>query len=370
MTPAGLREAALQMHGETPEERWAAFVESKLIAQGEPPFAEPWWEIMRAFWRSGKGVLAVGGANRAGKTSHVNGMCAIPEMLFRERAPYADSDLVWPNCSATIELANLSLRSAAFIARAVGFDEVKGRSKELAKRLNFGTVFVSEGNRSSPGTIEFIDTWENRVEYRSQAASAMGLSGYTGLGATADELELAGWGSPQETRDSIGLMKSRLKGQLGAHVYMISRLFAEEGVLATICARGDNEGLMVARLGTRGAEYDERARRHLKAYFEGRAQQGVREARRYAQDRRLTEEADPDSYVLPGWSLLPIGDQREPGPEAAIMSCWRRACDGTDLDEGEVPLDGLLRVYGGRPTGREGERYIEQAAIDAARAMI
>ena len=39
-------------------------------------------------------------------------------------------------------------------------------------------------------------------------------------------------------------------------------------------------------------------------------------------DEGLLEEADPASYILPGWSLLPIGEGREPGPEAAIMACY------------------------------------------------
>lgn len=366
-----LLSAARDLAGETPEEQWALLVQNKLTEQGEPPFAEPWWELLRAFWRSdGKRVLAVGGANRSGKTTHINGMCAMPQMMFRERQPYADSDLVWPNASATIDLANLSLKSAAAICRAVGFSEVKGRTKDTAKRLEPMTVFASEGNKNSPGTIEFIDVSGNRVEYRSSASSAMGLSGYTGTGATGDELELAGWGSPAEARAAIGLMKSRLKGQKGTAVHLISRLFSEEGVLHKICQGGDNEGLMVARLGERGAEYDERARLHLKGYLEGRARVGDTASRRYSQDARLVEKADPNSFILPGWSLLPIGDDRQPGPEAAIMSCWSLACDGVDCEPGEIPIDGLFRVYGGRPTGLEGEKFFDAEASARARVMI
>lgn len=367
MSLESLAKVAADLPGETPEERWALLVQNKLIEAGEPPFVEPWWEILRTFWRSGKRVLAVAGANRAGKTTHINGMCAMPQMMFRHREPFADSDLVWPNASATIDLANLSLRSAAAICRAVGFTEVKGRSKDLAKRLEPMTIFASEGNKNSPGTIEFLDVCNNRVEFRSSASTAMGLSGFTGTGGTADEVELKGWGTPQEAREAIGLMKSRLRGQRGTHIHLISRLFAEDGVLAKICKGGDNEGLMVARLGKRGAEYDERARRHLKRYLEGRAQQGDRAARRYSQDKRLIEAADPNSHILPGWSLLPIGEDREPGPEAAILSCWALAVDGTDLDEGEIPIDGLLRVYGGRPTGHEGQGWIDRPLLKEAR---
>lgn len=358
-----LAKHAATLPGETDEERWAALIEQKLVAAGEYPFSPWWWGELRRFWRTGKTTFAAGKANRAGGTTHILGMATIPEMLFRERRPFADSPLVWPNASATVDLANISIHGFASICRVLGFEEVKGRSKDLPQRLAPMTLFVSEGNRNAPGTCEVIDISGNRVEFRSQPATPSGLSGFTGTGFTADEIEL--WGDPVEARRVLGLGKSRLARQQGTHAYYISRLFASDGVLTTICDKGDNEGLMVARLGEAGARADEIARRYLKKHLQSLAAIGGC-PRRYAEDVRLIEAADPASPIIPGWSALMIGDNDEPGPEAAIMALWRLACDGTDLEPGEDPLDGLLRVYGGRPTGSEGELFFGTEDVDAA----
>ncbi len=359
MTPEGLRAVAEGMPGDTPEERWAAFVESKLPA-GEPAFSPFWWRTLRAFWQSGKTALIVLKANRAGGTTHVARMCAAPEMLFRERRAIAESEFVWANASATVPLANGSLRMVASAMRAIGLREVKKRSKDEVKRVAPSEFFISEGSVQTAGTIEFLDVHSNRVEYRSQPASRAGLSGFTGIGFTPDEVEL--WrGEAERPEEVLELGMSRLKGQCGAHTYAISRAFAEDGALYKIVSRGDTEELMIARLGEQGARDDEAGRLALRDHLRARGVAGDREALRYSQDRRLTEEADPTSPIVPAW--VGIGP-----PEATILECWRLAATGFGLDEGEVPLDGLLRVYGGRPTGREGERYIEQAAIDAARS--
>lgn len=124
--------------------------------------------------------------------------------------------------------------------------------------------------------------------------------------------------------------------------------------------RGDTESLMIARLGEQGARDDEIGRLALREHLRRIGAAGDREALRYSQDSRLIEEADPASPLIPAW--CGIGP-----PEASILDCWRLASTGVGLDDGEVPLDGMLRVYGGRPTGREGEKYFSKAAIDAAR---
>lgn len=361
MTPEGLRAAAANMPGETPEERWAAFVESKLPA-GEPGFTPWWWNTGRTFWRSDKTALVVLKANRAGGTSHTARMCAGPEMIFRERSTVADSELVWANASATVKLANDSLAMVAFTLRTAGYSEVKTRSKDEVKRLAPGVFFKRDGSNMAAGAIEFLDLCGNRIEYRSQPASKAGLSGFTGVGFSGDEIEL--WkGEAERPEEVLELGLSRLKGQAGAKAYLISRAFSEEGALYKIAMRGDTESLMVARLGEQGARDDEAGRLALRAHLRALGVAGDRAARGYSEDARLTEEADPASPIIPAW--CGIGP-----PEASILECWRLASTGIGLEEGEVPLDGLLRVYGGRPTGREGEKYFSAAAIRAAREAI
>lgn len=361
MTPEALRAALAEQPGETPEERWAALVESRL-PPGEPGFTPFWWRTMREFWRSGKTALLVGKANRAGGTTHIARMCAAPESVFRERTPVADSELVWANASATVPLANGSLRLFASTLRTLGYREVARRSKDELKRIDAGSMFVSDGSNAAPGRVEFLDLAGNRIEFRSQTASKAGMSGFTGIGLTADEAEL--WkGEAEKPSDVLGLGMSRLKGQSGAKAYLISRFFSEEGVLAKIAARGDTESLMVARLGAEGARDDEIGRAALREHLRAIGSQGDRASWRYAQDARLTEAADPASAIIPAW--VGIGP-----PETTIIECWRLAGTGVDLEEGEIPIDGLFRVYGGRPTGHEGERYFDAEALKAAREMM
>lgn len=361
-----LAQATALLPGDTSEERWARLVEQRMVAIGEPPFTQWWWDTLIEFWKSGKTALAVGKANRAGGTTHIQGMCAAPESLFRERKAIADSELVWANSSATVPLANGTLRLFAATLRALGMTEQPRRSKNDAKRLSPGDFFISEGSNAGPGTVEFLDICGNRCEFRSQPASRAGLSGFTGIGFTPDEVEL--WGGDKDNpTDLLDLGLSRLKGQPGTHAYAISRLFAEDGPLALICKRGDNEGLMIARLRKSGAEADERARLSLKRHLQDLARAGDRDARVYSEDARLTEEADPTSYIIPAWAALPEGGQYGSGPEAAIRDCWRLASIGWGLEPGEVPIDGLFRVYGGRPTGHEGARYFDARFLREAR---
>lgn len=353
--------AARDLAGETPEEQWAQLVQNKLPPD-QPPFTPFWWRTLGRFWRSGKTALIVLKANRAGGTTHIARMCSAPEMLFRERHAIAESEFVWANASATVPLANGSLRMVASALRALGLDEVKRRSKDELKRIAPMQMFVGEGSVQTAGTIECLDISGNRVEYRSQPASRAGLSGFTGIGFTPDEVEL--WkGEAEQPEEVLELGLSRLKGQPGAHTYAISRAFSEEGVLYKMAMRGDTESLMIARLGEDGARDDETGRLALREHLRALGAQGDRAARRHSQDVRLVEEADPASPIIPAWAG--IGP-----PEATILECWKLAVTGFGLEEGEVPLDGLLRVYGGRPTGREGERFITQAAIDVSRVMI
>lgn len=361
-----LRKAAHDYPGDTPEERWARLTEARLLEAGEPPFSQWWWALMVAFWNSGKTALVVGKANRAGGTTHIVRMAATPESVFRERKPVADSELVWPNASATVKLANDSIRMFASTLRALGLREVKTRSKDEIKRVDSGSYFLREGSNAVAGSIEFLDGSGNRVEYRSQPASKAGLSGFTGMGFTADEVEL--WkGEAERPSEVLELGLSRLKGQAGTRAYAISRLFAEGGPLHTIAQLGDNEGQMVARLGATGARDDEIARLALRDHLKALATGGDRHARIYSEDPRLTEEADPASIVIPAWSALPVGKPGEYGPDAAIRECWRLASTGWGLEPGEVPLEGLFRVYGGRPTGHEGARYFDTRFLREAR---
>lgn len=349
---------AKTMSGDTEEERWARLVEKRLLEVGEPPFTTWWWDTSILFWNSGKTALGVGAAVRSAKTSAVQGMHAVPQALYRERHAVTDSELVWANSSATVPLANGTLRMFAATMRAIGFSEATKRSKDEIKRLSPGTFFSREGSNAGAGTVEFLDVTGNRIEFRSQPASKAGLSGFTGIGFTADEAELYK-GETDRPEEVLELGLSRLKGQRGARAYLISKLFSETGPLYRILARGDTEELMVARVGERGARDDVRARLHLKAHLEALAQQGDRHARVYAEDRRLTEESDPHSFIIPAWVALDSGGIGRPGTEAAIMSCWELAATGIGLDPGEVPLDGLFRMYGGRPTGNEGSRYFD-----------
>jgi hypothetical protein len=360
LTPEGLRAAVATMPGDTDEEKWCAFAESKL-PPGEPAFTPFWWDTCREFWRSEKTALLVLKANRAGGTTHIARMCAAPESVFRERSAIGDSELVWANASVTVPLANGSLRLVAASLRAIGYKEVKARSKDEVKRLDAGTIFVREGSNATAGTIELLDACGNRIEYRSQPASKAGLSGFTGIGFTGDEIEL--WkGEAEKPEEVLELGLSRLKGQKGAKAYAISRAFSEEGALFKIAMRGDTEQLMVARLGERGARDDEAGRLAVRDHLRAIGAIGDRDAWRWSQDKRLTEEADPRSPLIPAW--CGIGP-----PGVSALECWKLAATGFGLDEGEVPLDGLLRVYGGRPTGREGEKYFDGAAIRAAREM-
>lgn len=357
-----LRRLALGLPGETPEERWAALIEQKILAAGEPPFSLWWWETLRTFWRSGKTALIVLKANRAGGTTHIARMCAAPEMLFRERKAIADSEFVWANASATVPLANGSLRMVSSAMRCLGLDEVKWRRKDDAKRIAPMMFFISEGSSQTAGTIECLDYCGNRVEYRSQPASRAGLSGFTGIGFTPDEVEL--WkGEAEKPGEVLELGLSRLKGQTGAHTYAISRAFSEEGELYRMAQRGDTETLMIARLGARGARDDEAGRAALRDHLRALAMQGDRDAKRYVDDPRLTEEADPASPLIPAWSG--IGP-----PEKTILECWKLAATGFGLDDGEIPIDGLFRVYGGRPTGHEGSRYFDARFLREARARV
>ncbi len=357
---------ASKLAGDTDEERWARLVEKRLIECGEPPFTSWWWSTSIDFWNSGKSALGVGAAVRAAKTSAIQGMHAVPQALYRERHAVTDSELVWANSSATVPLANGTLRMFASTMRAVGLSEATKRSKDEIKRLSPGTFFSREGSNAGAGTVEFLDVSGNRIEFRSQPASKAGLSGFTGIGFTADEAELYK-GESDSPEEVLSLGMSRLKGQRGARAYLISKLFSETGPLYRILSRGDNEELMVARVGKRGAEEDQRARLHLKAHLEALGQIGDRHARIYSEDRRLTEESDPHSFVIPAWVALDVGDGGAPGSPTSIMSCWKLAASGIGLEPGEVPLDGLFRVYGGRPTGNEGSRYFDLRFLREAR---
>lgn len=368
MTPEGLRAAAAKMPGETHEEQWAAFVESKLVAAGEPAFS-PWWRSARAeFWRSGKTVEVACKANRAGGTHHTVLMCAVPQCIFRERKAVADTQLAWANSSATLALANDSIALFKTGLRALGFREVKSRSKDEVKRISSGEFFARDGSTAMPGSVEFLDLAGNRCEYRSSVASKAGLSGFTGIGFTADEIGL--WkGEAEKPGDVLELGLSRLKGQRDARAHLISRSFTATDHLHRMALRGSNEALFVQRLGEGGARDDEYARRSLREYLIARAAQGDRAAKLFADDPRLDEDADPSSPIIPAWAALQIGDGAY-GPAAAILACWRLAAAGVGLDDGEVPLDGLFRVYGGRPDGQEGGRYFSAKAIDVARRVI
>lgn len=368
MTPEGLRVAAADMPGETPEERWAAFVEKKLIEAGEPPFA-PWWRGARSgFWRSSRTVEVACKANRAGGTHHTVLQCAVPQCVFRERHAVADTQLAWANSSATLALANDSIALFKTGMRALGYREVKSRSKDEVKRISPGEFFARDGSTAMPGSVEFLDISGNRCEYRSSVASKAGLSGFTGIGFTADEVGL--WkGEAEKPGDVLELGLSRLKGQAGARAHLISRSFTADDHLYRMALRGSNEALHVHCLGIEGARADEEARAALGAHLRALAQLGDRAARLCADDPRLTEEADPDSVVIPAWAALPLGAAGDYGPEPAILACWKLAAAGVGLDDGEIPLDGLFRVYGGRPDGQEGQRYFNLKAIEAARKL-
>lgn len=368
MTLEKLLAAARDLPGDTPEERWAALVEQRLGAAGEPPFAEWWREARASFWRSGKAVEVACKANRAGGTSHTVLQCAVPQSLFRERKAVGDSQLAWASASATLNLANDAIALFKTGLRALGFREVKTRSKDEVKRIGPMEFFARDGSFAMPGSVEFLDVNGNRCEYRSSVASKAGLSGFTGIGFTADEVGL--WkGEAERPGDVLDLGLSRLKGQADARASLISRSFTTQDHLHRLAMRGDNEQLLVHRLGERGARYDEEARLALRDHLRVLARAGDKAARMYAEDPRLLEEADPGSVVIPAWSALPVGDGMTHGPAAAILACWRLSASGIGLDEGELPLDGLFRVYGGRPEGQEGQRYFNLKAIEAARAL-
>lgn len=359
MIPSQLLAEANAYPGDTPEERWAGFVESKLVEQGQPAFS-PWWfgtidqpGVLRQFWRSSKSTLVVLGANRSVKTHTISLAAAVPELIFRERQAVGGTELVWASMSANVGLANASIKLFANALRALGYTEVSRRSKETVARLEPATFFVREWSTSSPGAVEFLDAHGVKVEYRSFPASITGASGYTAPGMTLDEVGAWECANPGQVVETAG---GRTYRQRGAHQYLVSRAFSVDDVLYRMAMRGDSEGLFVARLGERGAADDERARLWLRDHLRARGDFEL------AADERLIEQADPSSPLIPAWvGLSPA--------EESMADAWSRASAGAGLEVGETPLDGLFRVYGGRPGGAEGERLFKEIPLRECRKL-
>lgn len=368
-------EAAKRLAGDEPEEYgWLLWLDARMASEtradgghGEPE-TTPWWRgCLLDFWRSDAPFLAAAVGIRGTKSTTIvktSGM----ECLCRERTAVLDQVAAWGIMSADTAEANQRCDTIKKILRGIGLAEV-AKQDEVAEGTFAASINVGTGRSH----FTAIDARGNRVRWVISPPTKGAASGWTGAGFFADELDLWRDGDGQNpAAEVLTLAHGRLHGQRGAHGYHVSVPMGPRAPLSTMIEEAEKsgtDGLHVARLGELGARRDAEARAWLREHFRKRALAATNAAHRatatrYAEDRRLSEDADPRATRIPTWAAR-AGD---PGEE--IKECWRLA--SLKLTSGEAggdPLDVLFARYGARPVGDLAKRLFSPAILEQGRAL-
>lgn len=352
--------------GEPEECAWLLWIEARLASEGYRPIPAWWAEAYRAFWRSGKRQM-VSSVGRRGTKSSSNMRVAVVETLFRKRRPEPGTELHWPILSCDLTEAGGRFSTLRQMLVAIGLREVDKQDK-----VDGGSFFATSNNFGR-GRILLWDADGHAVEFRTSPASITGVSGFTALGGTCDEVDL--WRDSSTGANPAGavfeMLRPTLKGQKGAHLYAFSAPFGERGPHTVMARQGDTELQHVSRLGEFGARLDNEARRGLARYFGEKATTSALTSDRqryatYANDRRLDERADPNDVAIPSWVANPTNaDGEGPDPVGAVLECFSLA-SGEAGREGGDPLLELLARYGARPYAAGGHRLFDPVLLDAA----
>ncbi len=360
-------------NGEPEEYGWLLWLdammsnEKRANGEGEPPVT-PWWRgCLLDFWRSGAPFLAAAVGIRGTKSTTIV-KTSVMECLCRERAAVLDQVAAWGIMSADTAEANQRCDTIKKILCSIGLREVAKQDDVSAETF---AASINVGTGRSHFTA--IDARGNRIRWAISPPTKGAASGWTGAGFFADELDLWRDGDGQNpAADVLTLAHGRLHGQRGAHGYHVSVPMGPRAPLSTMIEEAEKsgtDGLHVARLGELGARRDAQARAWLREHFRKRALAAVNASQRgtttrYAEDKRLSEDADPMATRIPTWAAR-AGD---PGEE--IKECWRLA--SLKLTSGEAggdPLDVLFARYGARPVGDLAKRLFSPAIIEQGRAL-
>lgn len=364
-----IREAAKVLGGDDPEDwGWLLWLDARLASDGEPPVT-PWWRwALLDFWRSGRPFFAALKGQRATSSTTV-AKCLVPGTLLRERSVVLGQQIACLLMSAGTAEANQRRNVIKKALGTFGLREVDRREK-----LGAGTFTATEAAQGR-STFETRDAAGNEVVFSIRPGTLEAASGATGAGALVDELDL--WDERLDKKspaaEVLTVLYGRLHGQRGAHVYHVSTPMGPHAPLSTMTRLAERNGsasLYVARLGEDGARRDEVARAKFRQHLETVARRGEtererRSADRWAQDPRLTFDADPASHLIPTWAAR-AGDPRE-----EILECWRLVqIQLVDAEEGGDPLDVLFARYGAQATGDGGRRLFGAGVLAEAQAMV
>lgn len=366
---------AVRLGAPVPDEYgWLLWLDARMGSEtrsdggtGEPPTTLWWRSALLDFWRSEAPFFAAAVGIRGTKSTTII-KTSFTELILRPRLAVLDQVAVWGVMSANTAEANQRCDTIGRLMRGVGLGEV-AKAEDVAEGRYAASVSVATG-RSHFTTL---DAAGNKVRIMISPPTKGAASGWTGAGFFADELAL--WQDEKGNNPAsevLTLAHGRLYGQRGAHGYHVSVPMGPRDPLSTMIANAEAsgvDGLHVARLGELGARRDHEARAALRAHFQRLAVKAPTAtarttASRYADDKRLAEDADPMATRIPTWAAR----DGEPGEE--IKECWRlSSLKLTSGEEGGDPIDVLFARYGARPAGDVGKRLFSPAIIEQARAV-
>jgi hypothetical protein len=366
------REQAKRLAGdEPPEWGWFLWCEERYQRAKLDPMPVWWARHYRAFAASGASELVAAKGTRGGGSTNWVGW-ELSQLLFCPKIANASVELVLPVMGATVAHANGRALNFHERLRALGYEQLYERQR-LGKRrgdgdetdaptkarVGDGQFWGSQPSANGINTIEFRDLEGRLITIRTACASKASASEMTACDFFGDEV--AQWGEAENTRQVLTLGRTRLKGQRPGKSYLISQPLPDTEFYE-ICRAGSNRHRYVCTLGEDGVEMDRRARLWLR-------DECIRESRAsgahgrffeaLAKDARIHEDLDPATPWNPAWAILPVGADREQGPEAAMRECCRLALLDIGRADGLDPLQQLWWGFGARPMAAGAHRWVD-----------
>lgn len=335
------REAAAIEPGHTGTLLW---IDARCQAAGMHALDIWWVDTLRAFYRSGRLVLAARIGLRGGKSVSVC-RALVNDALFMLRDLDPGTVGVIPVMSADRTEATDRFFTILAILRACGVSSTKKGEEEDSSPGGIGSTYTSTTLPSGGGVIKTVDSQGHAVEFRIYPARITGAVGYTAVAGFCDEVDL--W--PVDlgvSADDVAQRSDKGRANPGdvvlarllerftttratAHLYIVSASYRGEDSaharkIATGVKNGESDRVMwVARLGVIGAARDDAARSRLSTLIA-------------SDDPRLLSSADPLSPNVAAWVTSPV---------AKIEDCY---------DLSGQHLGAMFGRYGGRPDDASG----------------